>query len=160
MSCNLRVVIDADSTDEALRSHRGRPDEVMGLAPYPGAAAASMMDAVPCTVLIVDDQDFMRGLLRQLAEDCGLVVVGEVGDEAGALEAAAELEPDVILLDVQLGDGSGIEVARVLSAWPRRPTIVLISTVDYGAAARSCGADAFVQKGDLSRRSLLAAIGQ
>lgn len=112
------------------------------------------------TAFVVDDQDYMRPLLRQLLEDCGLLVVGEAGDAAGALAGVAELEPDVVLLDVQLGRGSGIEVSRAISGWPTRPTIVLISTGDYGAVARSCGADAFIPKGDLTRQSLLAAIEQ
>ena len=101
----------------------------------------------------------MRVLLRRLMEDCGFLVIGEAGDAAGALAAAAELDPDVILLDVQLPDGTGIEVSRTISQWPKRPTIVLISTLDYGAFTRSCGADAFIVKDELNQESVMSAVG-
>jgi DNA-binding NarL/FixJ family response regulator len=115
---------------------------------------------VPRTALVVDDQAFMRVLLRQLMEDCGFVVIGEAGDAAGALAAAAELGPDVVLLDVQLPDGTGLEVSRAISQWPKRPTIVLISTLDYSAFTGSCGADAFIAKDELSRESVMSAVGR
>ena len=102
----------------------------------------------------------MRELMRQLLDDCGIDVVGEAATASEALAAAAELRPDLILLDVHLPDGTGIDVSRTISDWSTRPRIVLVSTVDYSAVARSCGADAFVPKGELSRETLLAAVGR
>jgi CheY-like chemotaxis protein len=110
------------------------------------------------TALVVDDHAEIRPLLRQLMENCGFVVIGEAGNAAEALAAAEDLSPDVILLDVQLPDGTGIEVSRTISAWPTPPRIVLISTVDYGAATKACGAHAFILKGDLGTQSLLAVV--
>jgi DNA-binding NarL/FixJ family response regulator len=79
-------------------------------------------------------------------------VVGEASTAAEGASAARELEPDLVLLDVGLPDGDGIELAKELSALPWRPRIVLTS-VDSDAAsadevARS-GAHGFVPKHDL-----------
>ena len=111
------------------------------------------------TVLIVDDQPEFRSLARGLLEADGFVVVGEAGDVRAALSAARVLRPDVVLLDVRLPDGSGVEVARTISAWAAPPAVVLTSTVDYTQAARSCGALGFIFKSRLSGPQLRTAIG-
>ena len=65
-----------------------------------------------CRVLIVDDHPSFRASARRLLEAEGFAVVGEAGDGAEALARAAELDPELILLDVQLPDLDGFEVAR------------------------------------------------
>jgi len=57
-----------------------------------------------CRVLIVDDHPSFRASARRLLEAEGFAVVGEAGDGAEALARAAELDPELILLDVQLPD--------------------------------------------------------
>jgi DNA-binding NarL/FixJ family response regulator len=105
------------------------------------------------TVLIVDDHPGFRERARALLESEGFLVVGEAGDGAGAVARAAEIGPDVVLLDVQLPDVDGFEVARQLGATAGGPAVVLVSSrdaADYGDLISSCGARGFVPKGELS----------
>src|SRR5207249_10859 len=82
------------------------------------------------TVLIVDDHPSLRVTARALLEAEGFDVVGEAEDGAGALAAARRLRPDVVLLDVQLPDIDGFEVAARLASNGGRPAIVLTSSRD------------------------------
>ena len=108
-------------------------------------------------VLVVDDHPSFRRGARMLLADDGFEVVGEAEDGAAALALADDLEPDLVLLDVQLPDIDGFEVASHLLR--RRPwlAIVLVSTrdrCDYGPLVEHCGARGFVCKADLSRAVL------
>jgi DNA-binding NarL/FixJ family response regulator len=105
---------------------------------------------VGSTVLIVDDHPTFRHFARKLLERSGFDVVGEAADCASALEAAAALQPDAILLDVMLPDGSGVDVAATLAARSTTSTVVLTSSrsaADLGAAIRGWN---FLPKSDLS----------
>ena len=73
------------------------------------------------TILIVDDHPSFRASARMLLEAEGFDVIGEAEDGASALRAVEELRPDVVLLDVQLPDIDGLEVAARLSAERLRP---------------------------------------
>ena len=104
-------------------------------------------------VLVVDDHPSFRRGARLLLADDGFEVVGEAEDGASALALANDLEPDLVLLDVQLPDIDGFEVASRLLQ--RRPglAIVLVSTRDrddYGSLVEHSGALGFVFKADLS----------
>jgi CheY-like chemotaxis protein len=78
--------------------------------------------------LIVDDsQDFLASASR-LLEAQGLEVVAAASSGAEAVQLAAELRPDVALVDVQLGDEDGFEVTRRLAAAAPSTRLVLIST--------------------------------
>jgi DNA-binding NarL/FixJ family response regulator len=104
-------------------------------------------------VLIVDDHAGFRAMARRLLQAAGYDVVGEAADGASALDAARRLRPDLVLLDVQLPDVDGCEVARQLAAEDAPPAVVLISSRDagdYGERLQSCGARGFVAKADLS----------
>jgi len=102
------------------------------------------------TILIVDDNAQLRTLLRGIAAqepDCH--VVGEAADGAEAMRLAQELRPDVMLLDLVMPGGNGLEVLRWVKA--ERPEIkVIIVTVHaedaYRQAAEASGADAFLLK--------------
>jgi len=105
------------------------------------------------TVLIVGDHKGFRGAARHLIEAQGFVVLGEAGDGAGGLQAASDLQPDVVLLDVMLPDGDGLVVADQMSALPEPPMVVLTSSRrrrDFGPRLDRCSARGFVHKGDLS----------
>jgi DNA-binding NarL/FixJ family response regulator len=111
------------------------------------------------SVLIVDDHPSFRSSARMLLEAEGYEVVGEAADGEGAIEAAHRLHPDFILLDVQLPDIDGFEVARRLSANGSAPDIVLVSSrdlCDIGSLATGSGALGFISKGDLSGEALEA----
>jgi len=108
------------------------------------------------TVVIVDDQPAFRRAARKLLEADGFVVIGEAGDAASAVIVARELRADVLLLDVRLPDGSGVDVARAIRAHPTPPVVVLMSTGDYRHATRGCGAAGFISKAQLDGRALRA----
>jgi DNA-binding NarL/FixJ family response regulator len=116
---------------------------------------------VATTVLIVDDHPSFRATARALLETEGFEVVGEAEDGASALAAAAELRPDLVLLDVQLPDFDGFEVARRLLATGNgaRPDIVLTSSrdgSDFGPLVAESGARGFVPKAELSGAAIAA----
>ena len=122
---------------------------------------ASVADdaAVPFTVLIVDDNARFRVRARRWLEADGYAVVAEAASGAAALEAAGRLRPGVVLLDVQLPDMSGIEVAERLTRRPDPPDVVLTSThdeADFGERLAGCGARGFVPKAELSGDALAA----
>jgi DNA-binding NarL/FixJ family response regulator len=111
------------------------------------------------TVLIVDDHPSFRASARMLLESEGFDVIGEAEDGAGALQAVLELAPQVILLDVQLPDIDGFEVASRLTANGASPAIVLTSSRDVndlGALAMREGVRGFIPKSELSGAALEA----
>jgi CheY-like chemotaxis protein len=107
---------------------------------------------VDVSVLVVDDDAEFRDLAARILRAGGLRVVGEAATCAGALEAAARLRPDAVLLDVRLPDGNGIRVGQRLAVLPWQPRVVLISS-DPAAGAEvalaSCPGLPFVAKADL-----------
>jgi DNA-binding NarL/FixJ family response regulator len=113
--------------------------------------------AVKTSVLIVDDHEGFRSRARAVLEADGYVVVGEAADGASAVWSSRELQPDVILLDVQLPDFDGFEVLRRLSAGGHLPAVVLTSSrdaSDYGRRIAASGARGFIPKADLSGPTL------
>lgn len=104
-------------------------------------------------VVIVDDHPSFRRCARMLLVEEGFDIVGEAENGAGAIALAADLDPDLVLLDIQLPDVDGFEVASRLLE--RRPglAIVLVSArdrSDYGSLVAQSGARGFVSKADLS----------
>jgi DNA-binding NarL/FixJ family response regulator len=111
------------------------------------------------SVLIVDDHATFRATARALLEAEGYEVVGEAEDGASALDCVARLRPDVVLLDVQLPDMDGFEVARRLGSNGARPEVVLTSSrdaVEFGELIHTCGSRGFIPKGELSGGRLAA----
>ena len=113
-------------------------------------------------VLIVDDEAPARARLRQLlAAHADVEIAGEAETGVQAMEFAAQLKPDVLLLDIQLPDIDGFEVAERLAQADDSPAVVLISTRDVSSyrrrLARSsvCG---FVSKSELSGSAICALV--
>ena len=105
------------------------------------------------TVLIVDDHSAFRSRAKRMLEADGFEVVGEAADGASGVDAAQRLAPDVVLLDLQLPDSTGFEVAEAIAARSAPPAVVITSTRDnddYDARARRSGACGFVSKAELS----------
>lgn len=104
-------------------------------------------------VLIVDDHPAFRAAARRLLELEGYDVVGEAEDGLSAIAAARTLRPDFILLDVQLPDLDGFEVAERLSGDENPPAVVLTSSrdrSDYGPCLATSPACGFLPKAELS----------
>ena len=88
------------------------------------------MDA-PIRVVIVDDHDVVRSGLRSLLEAAGLDVVGEAAAAQEAVDVSLATRPDVVVMDVRLGSGSGIEATReIRSAAPEIKVLILTSFPD------------------------------
>jgi DNA-binding NarL/FixJ family response regulator len=112
------------------------------------------------TILIVDDYAPFRHSARKLLEAEGFQVVGEAENGVAALRVAKEVHPDVVLLDVQLPDFDGFEVADRLRKLDPPPDVILTSSRDdYRMLIPSSGARAFVRKDELSGDTLAAALG-
>lgn len=109
-------------------------------------------------MLIVDDHAEFRVLARAVLEGGGFEVVGEAVDGATTLAAVEQTRPDVVLLDVQLPDQNGFDVARVLCDLVDPPAVVLISSrdaEDFGHRLARSGARGFIPKSRLSGAALV-----
>jgi DNA-binding NarL/FixJ family response regulator len=112
---------------------------------------------MPGGVLVIDDDPVFRDLARRMLVSEGLTVVGEAESVATARAAAHALRPDAVLVDVELPDGDGIELACELSALPWRPRVLLTSSDADAASADDAlraGAGAFVPKEELPNAPL------
>ena len=111
------------------------------------------------TVLIVDDHPSFRASARMLLEAEGFEVVGEAPDGLTAIEAVHELQPQMVLLDVQLPDIDGFEVAARITANGSAPAVVLTSSRDVddlGPLSDSVQVRGFIPKSELSGAALEA----
>jgi RNA polymerase sigma factor (sigma-70 family) len=101
-------------------------------------------------VLVVDDHAIVRQGIRQVLDDAdGFAVVGEAGDGTAAMAAAALHLPDVVVLDVSLPGGTGLEVARRLKQALPATRILMLSVYDnteYVLEAVRAGADGYLLK--------------
>lgn len=87
-------------------------------------------------ILIVDDEPLARQRLRSQLEDLGIgVVIGEADNGLSALSQAAELNPEVVLLDVRMPGMDGLEAARHLGRLPKPPHIIFTTAYDEHALA-------------------------
>ena len=114
---------------------------------------------VALTVLIVDDHEGFRQVARELLEADGVEVVGEAADGESAITEAERLRPQLVLLDVQLPDIDGFEVAARLGEAADPPAVVLTSSYAANSFRRRLArspARAFIPKGELSGEALAA----
>ncbi|HET6506223.1 MAG TPA: response regulator transcription factor [Baekduia sp.] len=110
---------------------------------------------MPTKVLIVDDHPSFRSAARLLLEHEGFEVIGEAENGEMGIERTTQLHPDIVLLDVNLPDLDGFDVAtRITKAdGEHLPKIVLTSSRDpreFGPLVGASGASGFVPKGELS----------
>ena len=110
-------------------------------------------------VLIVDDQEpFRRAMGAVVEETEGFVVVGAAASGEESLAMAAELLPDLVLMDVALPGIDGIEATRRLTAGVDGPVVVLLSTYDHDQFDHDgCGAASYVAKAAFGPDRLSAA---
>ncbi len=123
---------------------------------------------MPLRCLLVDDNDAFLETARALLEQQGVQVAGMASNIAGALRQARALRPDVILVDIGLGEESGFELARLLAADGQggqraqrgqgvRADVILISAqaeTDYTDLIAECPATGFLHKPELSAQRI------
>ena len=102
----------------------------------------------PIRVLIADDCDSTRLALRAvLSFDPGIEVIGEAANGLEAVQMAAEVQPDVLVIDGKMPIMDGIEATRLIkSQWPEIKVILLTMCPTYQAGAQVAGVDACLLK--------------
>ncbi len=106
-------------------------------------------------VLIVDDQEPFRLAARMVVEATeGFEVVGEVETGEASVEAAKELDPDLVLMDVNLPGINGLDATRRILAESDTPVVILLLSTyeeeEYAPRAAECGAAAYIPKSSFS----------
>ncbi len=114
---------------------------------------------MPLRCLIVDDNRSFLEAARVLLEREGLTVVGVASTSAEALRQVELLRPDVVLVDISLGEQSGLDLARRLFGDCQRgeATVILISTraeEEYAELIAACPATGFLPKAELSAAAI------
>jgi len=124
---------------------------------HSSAAYAKLEVSVRC--LIVDDSDEFVASAARLLGSQGLDVVGSASSGERALELAGSLEPDVALVDIELGEEDGIELSHVFAAQAPATRVVLISSydqADLGDLISRSPAVGFLPKTDLGAAEIRA----
>ncbi|RMF48177.1 MAG: DNA-binding response regulator, partial [Deltaproteobacteria bacterium] len=107
---------------------------------------------VQVRIIIIDDHPIVReGLRRTLARSPEFDIIGEAGDGLVALDLCRQLNPDVVLADIDLPGLDGISLTRQLQACDTPPRIIVISgheSEDYLRLALDAGARGYFLKGD------------
>ena len=117
----------------------------------------------PVRVLIVDDQAPFRRAARAVVDaTSGFELVAEAASGEEAVDLTAALEPDLVLIDINMPGIGGIEALRRIAARRNVVVTVLLSTYreeHLPEAVRSCGAAAYIHKEDFGSRALDALVG-
>ncbi|MDP2433647.1 MAG: two-component system response regulator NarL [Pseudomonadota bacterium] len=109
-----------------------------------------MPDSAPQRLLIIDDHPLFRRGVMQLVQMAGqFEVVGEASSGQEGIDMAKRLEPDMVLLDLNMKDMSGLDVLKVLKSWDNDPRVVMLTVSDQTEdliGALRAGADGYLLK--------------
>jgi DNA-binding NarL/FixJ family response regulator len=134
----------------------------VGLAPWSVHGLCTIIAEMGRRLLIVDDHQGFRTSARRILEAHGFEVVGEAEDGASAVALAVQLNPEVVLLDLQLPDTDGFQVATQLRDAALSAVVVLTSSRDWSdvwSRQREAGAVGFIPKNELSGARLRDLVG-
>ena len=112
------------------------------------------------SVVLVDDHAIWRGGVRSMLEDTEFEVVGEASSGREALDVIAALTPQLVLLDIRMAGGDGLDALQVIKEKHPRSAVIMLTTYDnptYMARAVAGGAAGYLLKG-VERDELLAAL--
>ncbi len=112
---------------------------------------------MPIRCVIIDDSASFLEVACELLRQEGLDVVGVASSGSETIRQVRELRPDVVLLDIVLGEESGFDVARALHADSAPGKVILISTraeEDFAELIAQCPAAGFVPKSELSAEAI------
>ena len=101
------------------------------------------------TILIIDDAEFMRVMLRDIIEDMGCTVVGEAGDGGPAIELYRKTRPDLVLMDITMPTMDGTRALEAIRSEDPEAVVVMISALgqkDQVLEAIKLGAQDFIIK--------------
>jgi two-component system nitrate/nitrite response regulator NarL len=109
-----------------------------------------MKPETPQTLLVIDDHPLFRKAVLQLVEMAGsFVVVGEASSGSEGLKLAQRLEPDLVLLDLNMNEMDGIEVLKAIKSWGTETRVIMLTVSDEAGdlvAALRAGADGYLLK--------------
>ena len=143
-----------------IASHSGLTANPKATARYTGHH-----DGVSIRCLLVDDSHAFLTTASDLLQQEGVTVVGVASNSAEALQQAHTLRPDVILVDIGLGDENGFDLARLLAGngQGNSAEVILISAraeTDYGDLITESPAAGFLVKSELSARAIDRILGR
>ncbi len=112
------------------------------------------------SVLLVDDHAIWRGGVASMLEDTEFEMIGEASSGKQAIEKARELKPRLILLDIRMAGGDGLDALQTLKAELPGTSVIMLTTYDnptYMARAVAGGAAGYLLKG-IEREELIEAL--
>jgi DNA-binding NarL/FixJ family response regulator len=118
------------------------------------ASPSTPAAATPSRIYLVEDHVLVReGLAKLIEQDAGFRICGEAGTASDALSGIAQAQPDAVILDLALGDESGLDLIKRLQDLPKPPPILVLSMHDeavYATRALRAGARGYVMKRETS----------
>jgi DNA-binding NarL/FixJ family response regulator len=106
--------------------------------------------SVTMRIFIADDSAIVRERLIEMLSDLkGVEIIGQAGEGLEALNSIQKLKPDVVILDIQMPNGNGIDVLQKIKKKRRRPILIILTNYSDSAYRTKCmdaGADFFFDK--------------
>jgi DNA-binding NarL/FixJ family response regulator len=112
------------------------------------------------SVVLVDDHALWRGGVKSMLDDSEFMIVGEAGSGKEAVEIVRELHPDIVLLDIRMAGGDGLDALQVIKTDSPKTAVIMLTTYDnptYMARAVAGGASGYLLKG-IGLDQLIAAL--